>query len=209
MGALSTFAVRMKAGAIAQEIFNAYPNHPAAAHYILHAFDDPIHAPLALSAAKRYTRIAPAAAHALHMPAHIFIQHGMWGEVVASNIDSYQAANTIWQERNGFTATKRFFIDFRVFHALDWRMYGYLQQGDYTNARQDIALVRPVIEKSKVPFIKTAIGHLNARYIIETEQWVKLPITADTIPSELFATGMSAMKTGDIPTAEKVEIRLH
>jgi len=208
-GASSNFGVRMKAGAIAQEIFSTYPNHPGAAHYILHAFDDPIHAPLALSAAKRYARIAPAAAHALHMPSHIFIQHGMWAEVVASNIDSYQAANTIWQQRDDFTETKRFFNDIRMFHALDWRLYAYLQKGDYTNAKQDIALVRPVIEKSKVPFIKTALGHLTARYIIETEQWEKLPITEDTPPSELFATGMSAIKTGDITTAQQVEARLN
>ena len=46
-GAESTFPVRMQAGAIAQEVFRKHPNHPGAAHYIIHAFDDPIHAPLA------------------------------------------------------------------------------------------------------------------------------------------------------------------
>ena len=207
-GAESTYIVRIKAGALALEIFNEYPNHPGAAHYITHAFDDPIHAPLALKAAKRYARIAPDAAHALHMPSHIFIQHGMWPEVVASNIDSYQAANNLWQQRSGFTDSKRFFNDIRVFHALDWREYAYLQQGDYASARKDIDLVRPVVEMTKVPFMKTGTGHMTARYIIETEQWEKHPVTADTPPAEMFATGMSAIKTGDMATAKQVESRL-
>lgn len=71
---------RMRAGAIALEIARKEPNHPGATHYILHAFDDPDHAILALPAARRYADIAPGAPHALHMPAHIFLQLGMWPE---------------------------------------------------------------------------------------------------------------------------------
>ena len=78
-GSESTFGVRMEAGAIAQDVFRQHPNHPGAAHYIIHAFDDPIHAPLALTAAQRYATIAPDVSHALHMPSHIFIQRGMCG----------------------------------------------------------------------------------------------------------------------------------
>ena len=101
-GAESTFGVRMKAGAIAQEVFRKHPNHPGAAHYIIHAFDDPVHAPLALTAAQRYAAIAPDVSHALHMPSHIFIQHGMWAEVVASNEASYHAAFAKWPRRDSF-----------------------------------------------------------------------------------------------------------
>ena len=68
------------------------PKHPGAAHFIIHAFDDPDHAPLGLPAARAYAKIAPSAAHALHMPSHIFVQLGMWDDVVASNIDAYKAA---------------------------------------------------------------------------------------------------------------------
>src|SRR6266513_359247 len=76
---------RIQAGAIALDVFNKSPNHPCAAHYTIHAFDDPDHAILALPAARRYARIAPESHHALHMPAHIFLQLGMWPEAAASN----------------------------------------------------------------------------------------------------------------------------
>ena len=77
--------LEMRAGAIALDVFGANPNHPGAPHYAIHAFDDPIHAPLALPAARRYAEIAPAVAHARHMPTHIFIQHGMWDLVSRHN----------------------------------------------------------------------------------------------------------------------------
>ena len=37
-------------------------------------------------------RSRPSAAHALHMPSHIFVQLGLWDDVVASNIVAYKAA---------------------------------------------------------------------------------------------------------------------
>ncbi|HEU4386637.1 MAG TPA: tetratricopeptide repeat protein, partial [Blastocatellia bacterium] len=76
---------QMKAGAIALDVYQKNPNHPGAAHYIIHSFDDPEHAILALPAARRYAEIAPEAAHARHMPAHIFLQLGMWPEAALSN----------------------------------------------------------------------------------------------------------------------------
>ena len=78
-------ATYMRAGAIAQEVFNEHPTHPGAAHYVIHAFDDPVHAPLGLRAARAYSRIAPAAGHAQHMTTHIFLALGMWPEVVKQN----------------------------------------------------------------------------------------------------------------------------
>ena len=76
------FDRQKRAGTIAMQVFARSPDHPGAAHYTIHAFDDPEHAILALPAAKAYARIAPAAPHALHMPSHIFVQLGMWEEVV-------------------------------------------------------------------------------------------------------------------------------
>src|SRR5215212_3057099 len=76
----------MQAASIAEDVFQRNPKHPGAAHYIIHSFDDPDHAILALPAARAYSAIAPAAAHALHMPSHIFVQLGMWDDVVASNV---------------------------------------------------------------------------------------------------------------------------
>src|SRR6185436_14001281 len=73
------------AASIAERVFKENPNHPGAAHFIIHSFDDPDHAPLALPAARAYAQIAPSAPHALHMPSHIFVQLGLWDDVAKSN----------------------------------------------------------------------------------------------------------------------------
>lgn len=202
------FRIRMKAGAIAQEIFREHPNHPGAAHYVIHSFDDPIHAPLALAAAKRYADIAPDAAHALHMPSHIFIQHGMWDRVVASNEASYESAIRLWQKREALSETEKYYNDVYVWHALDWGQYGSLQLGDYEKSREAIELLRPVADKSKAPMAIHGPAEMTARQIIETEQWEILPITETSIGAELLATGMSAAHTGDVATAERAEAAL-
>src|SRR5918993_532797 len=90
-----TSRMNVKAGSLAMEVFKRNPSHPGAVHYIIHAFDDPVHAPLALEAAHTYAKIVPAVSHAVHMPTHIFIQHGMWNEVANQNILA-----------NGFSAVK-------------------------------------------------------------------------------------------------------
>src|ERR671938_1550299 len=90
--------LQAKALAIALEVYQKNPNHPGAAHYIIHAFDDPEHAILALPAARRYAEIAPEAHHARHMPSHIFLQLGMWPEAAQSNESASQAPDA-WMQR--------------------------------------------------------------------------------------------------------------
>ena len=92
-----TSRMNVKAGALAMDVFKRNPKHPGAVHYIIHAFDDPVHAPLALEAAKVYAEIVPAVSHAVHMPTHIFIQHGMWNEVANQNIRAYNVGKALWQ----------------------------------------------------------------------------------------------------------------
>jgi tetratricopeptide (TPR) repeat protein len=82
----------MEAVAIAQDVFERNPDHPGAAHYLIHAADTPDHAILALKAARRYAKIAPSSSHALHMPSHIFVQLGMWKDVEASNLAAFTAS---------------------------------------------------------------------------------------------------------------------
>lgn len=113
---------RMQAGAIALEVYGKQPEHPGAAHYIIHAFDDPEHAILALPAARRYAKIAPEAHHALHMPSHIFLQLGMWPETVQSNEQSW-AASVAWQTRKNLS------LSLRDYHSQFWLAYAYLQMG--------------------------------------------------------------------------------
>lgn len=77
---------------IVQSIIDENPQHPGALHYLIHSYDDPDHATLALDAANSYSKVAPDAEHALHMPSHIFVALGMWDEVINSNIASYEAS---------------------------------------------------------------------------------------------------------------------
>lgn len=116
------FRLRVRAGAIAMDVFRRNPDHPCAAHYTIHAFDHPDLAMLALPAARRYAKIAPASHHAQHMPAHIFLQLGMWPEAAASNEAGWQSS-VDWVQR------ERLSRGHRGYHSLQWLHYVYLQQG--------------------------------------------------------------------------------
>ncbi len=198
------YATQMEAAAIAENVFRQNPDHPGAAHYIIHAFDDPVHAPLALHAAQAFAKIAPDVEHALHMPAHIFVQRGMWKEVAGTNKAAYEAS-VAWAERRGFPPARR------DFHALSWLQHAYLQQGKYTEARECLELIRPVAEQEDAPLaVKATLSNMEARYILETRQWRQLPVAFDGKRYAgdaflLLATGISAARTGDLGTAERVE----
>ena len=132
---------RLCAGAIASEVYKKHPNHPGAAHYILHTFDDPENAPKALDAARRYAEIAPDAPHALHMPSHIFLQLGMWPEAAASNKASWAASDT-WVQQKHLPISKR------DYHSLHWLLYIYLQQGRYAKAEALLTQMRQSLASS-------------------------------------------------------------
>ena len=195
-----TGRLEMRAGAIALSVFNANPNHPGAPHYAIHAFDDPIHAPLALPSAMKYAEIAPVVAHARHMPTHIFIQHGMWDLVSSHNQRAYDAARALWQPGDSVGDTV---------HPLDWGQYGDLQLGDYAKARTWIERIEMVADESEGQSrAVAAISLLTARYVVETEEWTIEPVTPESSLAELLATGLSAVRLGDLGTARKAEAEL-
>ncbi|MEO8712483.1 MAG: hypothetical protein ABI405_10190, partial [Parafilimonas sp.] len=66
-----TYANQKKAGDILNALYAVEPNHPGIIHYIIHTYDYPGLAVLALPAARKYAAVAPSSAHALHMPSHI------------------------------------------------------------------------------------------------------------------------------------------
>jgi len=112
----------------AQRVFERNPRHPGASHYLIHAYDDPKRAERGLPFAREYAQIAPDAEHAVHMPSHIFLQLGLWDDVVASNERAW-AASRAWVARNKLPATEN------DFHSLTWLQYGYIQQGRYRAAK--------------------------------------------------------------------------
>ena len=192
--------LEVRAGTIAMRVFNENPDHPGAPHYTIHSFDDPIHAPLALDAARRYAEIAPAVSHARHMPTHIFIQHGMWDLVSNHNQSAHEAAIALWQAGDSVGD---------AVHSLDWGQYGDLQRGDYEKAQVWIERLEKLIADSDGQ--QRAVNTLplvNARYVVETEEWRVLPVTDDSSMHELLATGLSAVRTGNLAAAREAEAAL-
>jgi hypothetical protein len=118
----------MRAAAVAEEVYQRSPRHPGALHYLIHCFDDPVHAPLGLPMARAYGQVAPAAAHALHMPSHIFVALGMWEDSAAANVASAAAADAR-------LARKKLGVEERGYHSLWWLAYTDLQLGRYADAR--------------------------------------------------------------------------
>ena len=194
-----TFRLEVKAGALAMNVFQRNRNHPGAAHYIIHSFDDPIHAPLALDAAVAFADIAPAVSHAIHMPTHIFIQHGMWEKVSNQNMRAHQVASDLWKSGDSMSDMS---------HSLDWGQYGFLQKGDYAKAAENVRRFEEMVKMSDKGRASTGFALSKARYIIETEEWKVQEMPEDASDEELFANGMSAVRLGDLGTAEKMEKRL-
>jgi len=149
-------AVSLQAGAIATGILKRNPQHPGAAHYALHAFDDGEHAAMGLDAARTYARIAPASSHARHMPSHIFLPLGMWDEAVASDESSF-AASVDRVKRQGLSMAQA------DFHSLSWLHYEYLQQGRFAKARDVMQTVERAIAAS-APGTAKAVPYGAAPY---------------------------------------------
>ncbi|MEA1786068.1 hypothetical protein U1E44_08200 [Arenibacter sp. GZD96] len=153
-----------KGALIAQSIIKENPNHPGALHYLIHSYDDPEHATLALDAADAYAKVAPDASHALHMPSHIYVAMGMWDEVVSSNINSYQASLNRMER-------KKLDNDARGYHAFHWLEYGYLQKGNAQEAQQ---MVREMTQYASEKPSKRGRSHLvflKGTYLVETNEW--------------------------------------
>jgi hypothetical protein len=142
----------VEAGALAEEVFARRPDHPGAAHYLIHIYDDARLAPLGLRAARVYSRIAPAAYHAVHMPSHIFFQFGMWDDVVAANARG-------WALSKARTAGGDVPPGEWDYHALDWLHFAWLQQGRVRQARVAADSVRAIWTAER---IATAPVHRRA-----------------------------------------------
>jgi len=162
-----------KGAKIAQSIIDENPNHPGALHYLIHSYDDPENAPKALEAATRYSKVAPDAAHALHMPSHIYVAMGMWDEVISSNIASWNAS---------LKRKEKYELDNDAlnYHAFKWQMYGHLQKEEFAKAKKlvlDMQTYCYALPSSK------ATAHLvmmKGAYFNETNDWND-PLFQDTV----------------------------
>jgi len=143
----------LRAAPWADTVFRANPQHPGAVHYLIHAYDDPVHAARGLEAARAYARIAPDAAHAQHMTTHIFLALGMWDEVVAQN----RIALALQAPLPG--------------HYSSWLIYGLIQQGRYGIAQDLIGQLRKNLGGGGLHGQHGALVDMRAHYLLHSEDW--------------------------------------
>jgi hypothetical protein len=159
---------QLKAAAILEPIFAAQPEHPGVAHYLIHSYDYPPIAAKGLDAARRYGKIAPDAAHALHMPSHIFTRVGAWRESIESNRASARAGS------DG---------SFDKWHAYDYMVYAHLQLGQHEAARKVVGEALDNPARTDHPATAYAYAAMPARLALERGAWKE----AAALP--LFAGG--------------------
>jgi tetratricopeptide (TPR) repeat protein len=209
--ALSIFGVQagvrdwpsyMLATALAQSVFTENPQHPGAAHYLIHGVDDPIHAVLGLRAARALSVMAPDAGHSQHMTSHIFLAVGMWNDVVQANEAAVAVANAMRAEND---------LEPRSWgHYNFWLLYGLLQQqrteeafallqAAYAEARADKKSPVNPLELDPDRSLVGSVVQMWARYIIETDGWNE-PVaewsfnSGDSFDPNLTITFIKSMK---------------
>ncbi len=161
------YVKQKKSGKILEDLFVEKPNHPGIAHYIIHNYDYPELAEKALETARRYAIIAPASAHAQHMPSHIFTRLGLWQESIDTNINSANSAKCYAESVNpGATWTNEI-------HAADYLVYAYLQMGDnqkVVEQLKEMKTVKNVFPKNA--FAATyALSAMPVRMALENKDW--------------------------------------
>ncbi|HMD36897.1 MAG TPA: tetratricopeptide repeat protein [Vicinamibacterales bacterium] len=196
--ALAGSATQQRVAAILLEALRAHPQHPGALHYLIHAYDDPDHARLALGAARAYAAIAPDSSHARHMPAHVFLQLGFWREAAAADRAAYGVSKD-WVRRKNLGPAMR------NYHALSWLQYELLQLGRYREARSLVDELQWAVDAKGPAALLSDWASMRARFAIETRDWSMLAHdTTFANVNDLFAIGVSAARTGDPSRAETV-----
>ena len=191
-----TYANQLKAAAILEGIFKRQPQHPGVAHYLIHSYDYPPIAEKGLDAATRYSKIAPTAPHAQHMPSHIFTRVGYWKESIAANAASVRAAK----------ADKEYGDQL---HGQDYMVYAYLQLAQDKNAR---TVIDEMATSPDAPGASFALAASPARYMVERGDWsgaAGLQVRPTKYPHVLaithFARAVGAARSGK-PDAAQADI---
>jgi tetratricopeptide (TPR) repeat protein len=164
----TTFRNRKKAAEVLEKLFAIEPDHPGVAHYLIHSYDKPQLAQLGLPAARRYAKIAPSAPHALHMPSHIFARLGLWQDDIDSNLASIAATRK--------SAAMHMGGEGHQFHAMDFLVYAYLQNGHEADAQRLIDDVKGMPEVKDMYGAgfdprTVALTVFPARYALELHHW--------------------------------------
>lgn len=203
-----TFANQQKAAGILEPMFKKYPNHPGVTHYLIHTYDYAELADKGLASARAYGAIAPSVPHALHMPSHIFSRVGLWQEMVEGNKASYGAAKAELKETTLGVGT------YDALHAMDYMVFGYLQQAQDKAAKQLVDEAAAIQKVNVENFVAAyALAAIPARYALERGDW-KQAAALKLSPGDLawnkfpqaegilvFASGLGAVRSGDVAAA--------
>jgi len=198
-----THANQKRAADLLEPLYHAYPEHPGIPHYLIHAYDNAELAPRGLPAARAYSKIAPSAPHALHMPSHIFTRLGLWDDSIASNLAARAAAR-----QQGDTGEE--------LHAMDYLVYAYLQSGRDANAAEVVQHLGNMSKLDtndfKVAYASTAIP---VRYALERSLWADAarivpPAGAPphVVAIAVWARGIGLARTGRTAGAQTETDRL-
>lgn len=211
------YARQRRASEILNAVLKVEPDHPGVAHYLIHSFDYPGLADLALPAARRYATIAPDSAHAQHMPSHIFTRLGLWDEAIRSNRAAEAAAIT-WARASGMSGAWD-----QQLHAMDYLAYAYLQSGRDAEAQGVLDELMAVTAANPTPTTAYAATSIPARLLLERRRWSDA--AAFAMPAGLgglealkkhkwaeanlrFANAVGAARSGDLPRAKAAVARL-
>ncbi|HEY8182847.1 MAG TPA: hypothetical protein VII32_11445 [Thermoanaerobaculia bacterium] len=207
-----TYAYQKQAAEIFNRLLAAHPDHPGIAHYLIHSFDYPSLAPLALNAAYAYAKIAPSSPHALHMPSHTFVRLGMWKETIDSNISSANAAREYTALAHPGT------MSFDALHASDYLAYAYLQLGQDDEVRQlneELSTIKALDVENFAGYY--ALAAVPARFALERRRWADaaaLEVRPANFPWDRytyaeavtwFARAVGAARSGQ-PAAARIDV---
>jgi tetratricopeptide (TPR) repeat protein len=226
------FATYMRAAAVLEEVFPQHPRHPGVVHYMIHSYDDSVHAPLGLRAARIYSKVAPEAAHAQHMTSHIFLSLGMWDDVVKANETAMAVVNSSREKMGKGPAW--------CGHINEWLEYGYLQQGRVADARRVLEGCRQTAEKAAgaaadpksaahaamsgmmmggmtpAMMLVGSYAEMRAQFLIDTQLWnddaVRWTLPAGDYPlAETafdYTNALAAVRRGDLASAREAATRV-
>ncbi len=188
----------MRAAALLEEVFPEHRSHPGVLHYLIHSYDDPVHAPLGMRAARLYGRIAPNAGHALHMTSHIFIALGMWDDVIDANRRAIEVVNKQRAARNRPPA--------RCGHYPTWLHYALIQKGQRDEANRMLVACRDAAFSSADAqdtiggWADMAASHVMSGGVLEATQRGEIP--ADKFARARFTIAytdaIAAARRGDV-----------
>ena len=219
------FEMQGRAVALFESVYAHNTQHPGVLHYLIHAYDDPVHAEAGLAVARAYAKTAAAVPHAYHMPSHIFTRLGYWDEAATTNENAWQISNDDVKEAGEPG-------ELRDFHSLNYLSYNYLQLGRYKDAKKAVDLF--AAQYAAITNRKTApdsqdlqarhvrgrtifalpdrvlYGYFDtlARFIVESESWSDVPTlpliapSSDFVVMKLHLEAMAAARRKDAATAK-------